>query len=1024
MKLFGSIDGTPIRLLVDSGASHNFISHTLVRKLGLSIDDTTEFGVHLGDGHRVLSRGLCKELKVQIGDIQIAVDCYPFDLGGVDLILGVAWLEKLGKMRVEWRKMYMKFTHNGREVTIQGDPTLTRTQVSLKSLLKISDVEYGKVVWMQHIEDTSLVVHLSPQQQAQLDTLLAQFGRVFDDHHSLPPVRPTDHAIVIKPGVIQPSCSPFSSPVILVRKKDGSWRFCIDYRALNAVTIPDKYPTPVIDELLDELNGAQFFSKVDLRSVMPFGLMNAPSTFQATMNDAFRPFLRRRTWEDHLQQLTTVLYTLAHHRFVANQGKCYFGQQSVEYLGYVISEEGVAIDPKKVSSVLQWPTPSTPKAVRGFLGLTGYYRKFIRDYGKIARPLTDLLKKDNFVWGPEAAQVFDILKKVMTTAPVLALPDFAKEFTIECDASGRGLGVVLMQESRPIAFFSKALGERALTKSTYEKELMALVLAIQHWRPYLLGRRFKVLTDQKSLRFLLHQRITTPDQQNWLAKLLGYDFDIVYKPGTQNRAADALSRIHEDITLCAISCPQWIDVEQLQQDVYDDPALAALIQQLSVAPDSRQCYRLVHGQLLYKNRLVIPARSRWVPLLLSEFHATPIGGHSGAYRTYRRLAANVYWRGKNRDIYRFVAECDICQRQKYQATSPAGLLQPLPVPERVWEDISMDFITGLPRSRGHDTIHVVVDRLTKYAHFLLIKHPYSARTVAELFCKGSRPSPWHPTTTKFMGYLWLHWAKYWYNTTFHVSANSTPFQLVYGRPPPALLHFVPGETIVEAVAQELVDRDEILRQLKHNLHRAQNRMTKFANAHRKDLSFQEGEWVYLKLRPHRQQSVSRRVNQKLAARFYGPFKVLQRVGAVAYKLELPPGSRVHPIFHASLLKRAIGARQPQIALPDSLADEAVLFEPAAVLAIRTVMNDQQQVNQVLVQWKGKPVDEATWEDTEQMQHQFPTFSLGDKANLEKGGIVRDTSVGGPQKTNQPILRVYSRRHKKGIERGSGVEGDG
>ncbi|KAL4355503.1 hypothetical protein GQ457_06G006870 [Hibiscus cannabinus] len=482
---------------------------------------------------------------------------------------------------------------------------------------------------------------------------------------------------------------------------------------------------------------------------MPFGLTNAPSTFQATMNEIFRPYLRKfvlvflddilvfnKSWPEHLSHLQQVLSKLQEHSFVAKQSKCSFGQEKVEYLGYIVSREGLAVDSSKVDAIRNWLVPTTIKEVWSFLAITGYYRRFIKGFAIIAAPLTDLLRKEeNFEWNERAQDAFEHLKTCLCSTPILGLPNFEKEFVVETNASGVGIGAVLTQENRPLAYYSKKLSSKMQGASTYHREMYAVTQAIGKWRKYLVRRKFIVMTDQKSLRELTQQTIQTSEHQQWLAKLIGYDFEVRYRPRKLNTVADALSQ-EPSASLMALTRPTFRIIEDIRAASHHDPELLQIENQIKEGALGDQGYQEQNGLVSLQGRIMVPNEMALRSLLLRDFHNLCLGGHAGILRSFRRLSTNFYWKGMWKDVQRFVSECQTCQRMKSEGLAPTGLLQPLPIPDQVFENISLDFITGLPKSNGKEAILVVVDRLTKYAHFFALPRHYDSKYIAKVMVQG------------------------------------------------------------------------------------------------------------------------------------------------------------------------------------------------------------------------------------------------------------------------------------------------
>ncbi|KAD5961707.1 hypothetical protein E3N88_13180 [Mikania micrantha] len=384
-------------------------------------------------------------------------------------------------------------------------------------------------------------------------------------------------------GFIRPSFSPWGAPILFVKKKDGSFRMCIDYRELNKLTIKNRYPLPRIDDLFDQLQGATYFSKIDLISgyhqlrvhdddvpktafrtryghyeflVMPFGLTNAPAVFMDLMNRVCRPYLDKfvivfiddiliysRNQQEHAQHLKLILELLAREKLYAKFSKCEFWLREVQFLGHVVNQNGIQVDPSKIQTVKQWETPRTPTEIRQLLGLAGYYRRFIKNFSKIALPLTTLTQKNQpFIWDSQQEEAFQLLKHKLCNAPILTLPEGTDNFTVYCDASLQGLGCVLMQNDKVIAYASRQLKVHEKNYTTHDLELGAVVFALKIWRHYLYGTKCMIYTDHKSLQHILDQKMLNMRQRRWVELLNDYDCEIRYHPGKANVVADALSR--------------------------------------------------------------------------------------------------------------------------------------------------------------------------------------------------------------------------------------------------------------------------------------------------------------------------------------------------------------------------------------------------------------------------------------------------------------------------------------------------
>lgn len=1087
------IDGQTIKALVDSGATHNFLRIQASKRLKLNYQRTTGTIKTVNAEVRPIL-GVTKA-RLKIGEWQGEVPFTVIPMDDYDMVLGLEWLDKVRACILPYSNSVL-ILEEDRPCTIStrrmqgGSPMLSAMQVN-KGLKKNEDTF---VVFPVDWEDKES--KLAEPVPTNIAKVLEEFQDVMPEElpKRLPPRRGVDHRIELtsdaKPtarspyrmappelkelkkqlmelldaGMIQPSKSPFGAPVLFQKKHDGTLRMCVDYRALNKITIKNRYPIPLIGELFDQLGSAKVFSKIDLRSgywqvriasgdeektaivtrygsyeflVMPFGLTNAPATFCTMMNNVFRPYLDKfvvvylddivvysSSLEEHKEHLRKVFLALRRHELYAKKEKCSFAKEEVEFLGHRIGAGRIKMDEGKVAAIRDWKEPGNVSQLRSFLGLANYYRKFVKGYSDIATPLTNLTKKDHkWDWSCECQKAFEELKGRMMDQPVLALPNYELPYEVHTDASDFAIGGVIMQNGHPIAFESRKLNDTERRYSVHEKEMTAVVHCLRLWRHYLLGSHFTVKTDNVATTYFQTQKKLTPKQARWQEFLAEFDFTMEYKAGTTNTVADALSRRAD---LGAISKVDSQVMDRIREGLGKDPE-AKNIKDFAEEGKTRRFW-IEDGLLMTKGRrLYVP---RWDNLrkeLLKECHDAKWAGHPGIQRTMALMERKFYWPRMVEDVEVYVKTCLVCQQDKIEQKLPGGLLQPLPIPEFPFESVSMDFITCLPKSGTFGSIIVVIDRYSKYGTFIPAEANVTAMETAKLFLKhivklwGVPKSIVSDRDARFTGKFWkelfrllgtelafstsLHpqtdgqtervnalvelylrhyvsanqkdWvtlldtAQFSFNLLTNESTGKSPFELATGRQPMTPQDLVGGyEGESPAAYLFMKNAKEETDMARATLERAAKKMKKWADKKRRDVVFQEGDQVMVKLTAAQYRAL-RKVHKGLLRRYEGPFSIQKRVSKMAYRLELPSRIKVYPVFHVSQLKpfypdeeqpdRNESKRAPMATVSsyDTKIEE--------ILTDRIVRKRGYPVHvEYLIHWKDQPQEEASWEAEEKL----------------------------------------------------------
>jgi transposase InsO family protein len=884
-------------------------------------------------------------------------------------------------------------------------------------------------------------------------------------------------------GYLRPSKSPTSSPVIFVPKADPSDpdRPCGDYRALNEASVKDCYSLPLINEMHDRIQGAKIFTKLDLRSafylirikegeewktairtryglyeylVMPFGLTNAPATLQRLMNSILHEYLDifcmvylddiliySSNPREHSSHVAKVLEKLKGAGLRLKAKKCEFHKDTVGFLGYILTPEGISMDASKVEKILDWPRPTTVKEIQSFLGFANFYRRFIKKYSDISAALTELTKKETvWKWTKMAEEAFQELKSRFTTAPILMTFDPDKKIVLETDASDYAIGACLNQvddqgKLHPVMYDSRKLSPAELNYDVHDKELLAIVEAFVKWRVYLEGSKYpvQVITDHKNLIYFTTTKILNRRQVRWSETLSSYNFTIQYRKGSENGRADALSR-RADYAGRTIERPRQILKMREDGISYNRELLATIsvVEDTELEARLKASYstdenakRILHkaegdfsidlqGLIRFKGLVYIPSQLR--ATLVRELHSAPAHGHQGVGKTFERIARDYYFPGMRKQVETEVLGCDICCRAKSNRHAPYGLLQSPPTPNRAWESIAFDFVVKLPPSKEpmtnvvYDSVWVTTDRTTKYAHFEPYKEASTATEFAYAFQKtivsnhglpkeiisdrdklftskfwttlmaqlGTNhklSTAYHPQTDGqterlnqtmeqylrcFVNEQQDNWverlpmAQFAFNSAMSETTKTSPFFANHGYVPDVV--YAPRKDTARSAEATL--RAEQIKgfqeQLALDIQFYNQRSAAYANKKRsQEPSLKRGDRVYL-LRRHIQ---TKRPSTKLDFKKLGPFKVTEKIGNVNYRLQLPSSSRLHPVFHISLLEPCKGATPVVTDAELQPENDEQEYEAEEILDSRV----NNGVLEYLVKWKDYTSAENTWE---------------------------------------------------------------